>query len=97
MASKKTAVYGIYSSVLHAEQTVDKLIIAGFPSGDISVLVPDSTSTRDFAHKKETKAPEGATTGATAGGLAAVSTDASADAAARLLRPGSGSEVMDAH
>jgi hypothetical protein len=69
MASKKTAVYGIYSSVLHAEQTVDKLIIAGFPSGDISVLVPDSTSTRDFAHKKETKAPEGATTGATAGGI----------------------------
>jgi hypothetical protein len=69
MSSKKTAVYGIYSSVMHAEQTVDKLIVAGFPSGHISVLVPDSSSTRDFAHRKETKAPEGATTGATAGGV----------------------------
>ncbi len=69
MSSKKTAVYGIYSSVMHAEQTVDKLIVSGFPSGSISVLVPDSASTRDFAHKKETKAPEGATTGATAGGV----------------------------
>src|ERR1700735_537494 len=69
MSSKKTAVYGIYSSVMHAEQTVDKLIVAGFPSGHISVLVPDSASTRDFAHKKETKAPEGATAGATAGGV----------------------------
>jgi hypothetical protein len=69
MSNKKTAVYGIYSSVMHAEQTVDKLMTAGFPSGHISVLVPDSASTRDFAHRKETKAPEGATTGATAGGV----------------------------
>src|ERR1700730_18261290 len=69
MSSKKTAVYGIYSSVMHAEQTVDKLIVAGFPSGHISVLVPDSSSTHDFAHQKETKAREGATAGATAGGV----------------------------
>ncbi len=69
MDSKKTAVYGIYPSVSHAEQAVDRLMVAGFPSGDISVLLPDSDSTREFAHKKETKAPEGATTGATAGGV----------------------------
>lgn len=69
MSSKRTAVYGIYSSVTHAEQAVDRLMAAGFPSGDISVLLPDSMSTRDFAHKKETKAPEGAAAGATAGGV----------------------------
>lgn len=69
MSSKRTAVYGIFSSVSHAEQAVDTLMAAGFPSGDISVLLPDTASTRDFAHKKDTKAPEGATTGATAGGL----------------------------
>jgi hypothetical protein len=69
MENKKTAVYGIYPSVSHAEQAVDRLMAAGFPSGDISVLLPDTDSTREFAHKKDTKAPEGATTGATAGGV----------------------------
>src|SRR6185437_4187542 len=33
------------------------------------VLLPDKSSTREFAHDKETKAPEGTTTGATAGGV----------------------------
>ena len=69
MASKNTAVYGIYPSVSHAEQAVDRMISAGFPSANISVLLPDQDSTRDFAHAKETKAPEGATTGAATGGV----------------------------
>jgi hypothetical protein len=69
MANKNKAVFGIYASALHAEQAVDHLMQAGFPSTDISVLLPDQRGTRDFAHEKETKAPEGATTGATAGGL----------------------------
>jgi hypothetical protein len=69
MDSKNKAVFGIYSSIAHAEQTVDQLVLAGFSSGDVSVLVPDRTSTRDFAHHKDTKAPEGATTGVTAGGV----------------------------
>jgi len=69
MADKNTAVFGIYSSVPHAEQAVDVLVSAGFPSRDISVLLPDQRGTRDFAHEKETKAPEGTTTGVTAGGV----------------------------
>ena len=44
---------------------VDKLIDDGFASEDVSVLMPDQRSTREFAHHKETKAPEGATAGAT--------------------------------
>jgi tetrahydromethanopterin S-methyltransferase subunit C len=69
MSSKKTAVYGIYPSVVHAEHAVDHLMKAGFSSGAISVLAPDARSTKDFAHQKDTKAPEGTTTGVTAGGV----------------------------
>lgn len=69
MAGKNTAVYGIYSTAETAERAVDTLIAAGFASADISVLLPDTRSTRDFAHEKNTKAPEGTTTGAAAGGV----------------------------
>ena len=69
MSSKNTAVFGIYKSAEHAERAVDSLIAAGFASAAISVLLPDTGSTRDFAHQKDTKAPEGATAGVTAGGV----------------------------
>jgi len=69
MQSKNRAVLGIYSSVATAEFAVDRLIEGGFSSGDVSVLLPDSLGSRDFAHHKETKAPEGTTTGVTAGGV----------------------------
>jgi hypothetical protein len=69
MNDKHQAVYGIYSSVIHAERAVDVLIGSGFLSQDLSVLLPDQQSTRDFAHEKETKAPEGAAVGTTAGGV----------------------------
>jgi len=36
---------------------------------DISVLVPDKQGTKDFAHEKHTKAPEGTATGATSGAV----------------------------
>jgi hypothetical protein len=69
MENKKTAVFGIYASSSHAESAVDRLLAAGFSNSDISVLLQDDRSTRDFAHEKETKAPEGATAGVTAGGI----------------------------
>jgi len=69
MAGKNTAVFGIYKTVDQAEQTVNRLVAAGFTNDDISVLLPDNESTRKFAHKKDTKAPEGTATGATAGGV----------------------------
>lgn len=67
--SKNTAVFGIYSSVNQAEHAVDHLIEAGFSNSDVSVLLPDDASTRQFAHHKDTKAPEGTTAGVTAGGV----------------------------
>jgi hypothetical protein len=69
MAGKNTAVFGIYKSRTQAEQAIERLISAGFSSNDISVLLADEHSTREFAHEKNTKAPEGAATGAAAGGV----------------------------
>lgn len=69
MAGKNTAVFGIYLSRGEAEEAVDSLRRAGFRSTDISALFPDNAGTKDFAHEKNTKAPEGATTGATSGAV----------------------------
>jgi hypothetical protein len=68
MADKKTAVFGIYPSADAAERAVDTLVLERFSHDDISVLLPDNQSSRDFAHEKNTKAPEGTTTGVAAGG-----------------------------
>jgi hypothetical protein len=68
MTGKKTAVFGIYQDDKLAEQTVDRLMEGGFTGDSISVLLPDNVSTKDFAHEKNTKAPEGTTAGVTAGG-----------------------------
>jgi hypothetical protein len=69
MAGKNTAVFGIYKSTSQAELAVDRILAAGFSNNDISVLLPDTQNTREFAHEKNTKAPEGATTGVTTGGV----------------------------
>ena len=68
MAGKNTAVFGIYKTKDGAERAADALMAAGFSNSDVSVLMPDSESTRQFASEKNTKAPEGATTGAISGG-----------------------------
>jgi hypothetical protein len=62
------AVLCIAKSEPQAERIVSDLRAAGFPDGDISVLFPDKKGTRDFAHEKGTKMPEGAATGAATGG-----------------------------
>lgn len=69
MAGKNTAVFGIYKSVGQAERAVDQLKAAGFTYDSISALLPDNQSSREFAHEKNTKAPEGTATGVTAGGV----------------------------
>jgi hypothetical protein len=69
MAGKNTAVFGLYSTYRGAEAGVDALKEAGFRSTDISVLFPENTGSKDFAHEKHTKAPEGATAGAGTGAV----------------------------
>jgi len=63
------AVFGIASSEGQASRIAQDLEAAGFSRNDISVLFPDRTTTRDFAHEKNTKAPEGAAAGGVTGGV----------------------------
>jgi len=58
------AAFCIATSEFQAESIVNELKVAGFSDNDISVLFPDKTGTKDFAHEQHTKAPEGAVTGA---------------------------------
>ena len=70
MAGKKVAVFGIYSTRAAVENAADALVKAGFPSSDISVLLPESLGgPKEMGTEKATKAPEGTAAGATAGGL----------------------------
>src|SRR6202022_1847318 len=67
MANK--AVFGMYLTRGQVESTVDELRANGFRNTDLSVLFPENVGTKDFAHEKGTKAPEGAATGATSGAV----------------------------
>jgi Protein of unknown function (DUF3341) len=69
MAGKNTAVFGIYRTTTEVDNAVESLQSAGFRTEDISVLFPENEGTKDFAMKKNTKAPEGATTGAGTGAV----------------------------
>ena len=64
----KKAVLGLLSNTHQAEVIVEELRGAGFLAEDISVLFPDKSGKRDFAHEQHTKAPEGAIAGVGAGG-----------------------------
>ncbi|HEV2096801.1 MAG TPA: hypothetical protein VGQ82_09890 [Chthoniobacterales bacterium] len=65
----KTSVFCIAKTHQQAEQIVERLQTSGFPSSEISVLLPDTEGKHDIGHVKATKAPEGATTGAATGGV----------------------------
>lgn len=67
MSSKHTAVMAIFQDETAVTYAIDQLRAKGFRSTDVSVLLADNKGTKDFAHKKDTKAPEGATTGGTTG------------------------------
>jgi hypothetical protein len=63
------SVFCIATSRGQADDIVSQLKAANFSNNDISVLFPDKDTTRDFAHEKNTKAPEGVATGASTGGV----------------------------
>src|ERR1700722_17964256 len=65
----KKSVFCIATTREQADQIVAWLKDSGFSNNDISVLFPDKGTTRDFAHQKSTKAPEGAVAGAGTGGV----------------------------
>jgi uncharacterized protein (TIGR02271 family) len=64
----RKAVFGIGRSPQQAATIADQLKSAGFSRDDISVIFSDKGTSKEFAHEKNTKAPEGAAAGAAAGG-----------------------------
>jgi hypothetical protein len=70
MSGKKVGVFGIYSTRTGVENGTDALVRAGFPSPDISVLLPESLAgVKEMGTEKASKAPEGTAAGATTGGV----------------------------
>jgi hypothetical protein len=70
MSGKKVAVFGIYSTRTAVENATDSLVKVGFPTSDISVLLPERLGgPKDMGTEKATKAPEGAAAGVTTGGV----------------------------
>ena len=67
--AKNKSVFGIYSTRAGAEEAVNALRVNGFRNTDISALLPDNEGTKDFAHQKGTKAPEGTAAGAASGAV----------------------------
>jgi hypothetical protein len=67
MANK--VVLGLYGTRRQVENAVDELKAQGFRNTDVSVLFSENVGTKDFAHEKGTKAPEGLATGATSGAV----------------------------
>ena len=66
---KKIAVFGLFQERAALESAIDALRAAGFRESDMSALLPDIQATKDLAHEKHTKAPEGAAIGAASGGV----------------------------
>lgn len=66
---KKSSVMCIAETRSLAESIVEQVERAGFPRSDVSVLFPNKSGTKDFAHEHNTKAPEGAVAGVGAGGV----------------------------
>lgn len=69
MSAKNIAAFGLYRNQTAVEEGVDALKAAGFRNTDISVLLPENMGSKDLAHEKNTKAPEGATAGASTGAV----------------------------
>jgi hypothetical protein len=65
----KKSVFCIATSRQQADRIVEQLKNANFSNNDISALFADKGTSHDFAHEKNTKAPEGAVVGAGTGGV----------------------------
>jgi hypothetical protein len=67
--ARNASVIGIYADRTTVSDAIDVLHKAGYRATDISVLASDNQGSKDFAHEKHTKAPEGAAMGAAAGAV----------------------------
>jgi hypothetical protein len=67
--AKNTSVLGIYPDRTTVSDAVNVLHKEGYRAADISVLASDNAGSKDFAHEKHSRAPEGAAMGAAVGGV----------------------------
>jgi hypothetical protein len=67
--NKKIVVFGLFDDRQQVERAIDGLRTEGFRETDLSALLPDLAESKQLAHEKHTKAPEGALAGAATGGL----------------------------
>jgi len=68
--AKNTSVIGIFPDRSAVAEAIASLQKAGFRTVDFAVLMSENTGTKDFAHEKSSKAPEGSSAGALIGALA---------------------------
>lgn len=67
--AKNKSVFGVYTNREATENGLTALQNAGFPSSDVSILLPENLGPRELVTQKETKAPEGTATGAGSGAV----------------------------
>jgi len=69
MAVHNISAFGIYADQSTVASAIETLKAAGFRSTDISVLYPENLGSKDFAHERHSKAPEGAVAGGGSGAV----------------------------
>lgn len=67
--TKNISTFGIYRDHARVSEAIEGLKAAGFRQTDVSVLYPDNLGSKDFAHERHTKAPEGAVVGGSSGAV----------------------------
>jgi hypothetical protein len=66
---RNISAFGIYPDQGTVSDAIESLKSAGFRQTDVSVLFPENLGSKDFAHEKHTKAPEGAVAGGGSGAV----------------------------
>ena len=88
--SKPKLVTGLFKSRAAAEAAVDAIIKRGYTRDDISVLMSDATSSKEFALAAGTHAGDGAAVGGAVGGVAGATLAAILAVGSSIALPGLG-------
>ena len=90
MDHRSRLVTGLFESRIAASTIVDNLLMCGYDRNTISVLMSDSTRTKEFAFEKKTHAAEGTGVGGTVGGVVGATLAAITAVGTTFVVPGIG-------
>jgi hypothetical protein len=90
MADKPKLVTGLFPTRAQAERAVNLLAERGYRREDITVLMADSTRSKEFGLEKKTHAGDGAGIGSAVGGAVGATLGVLAAGAASIALPGIG-------